>query len=318
MHFNVAFAALALAGSVTAHTRMWSVWVNGEDQGDGRGTYIRSPETNSPVKDVTSPDLVCNTAGGTPVRDFVTAAAGDKLSFEWYHDNRNDDIIDSSHKGPVITYIAAYTEDNGASPIWSKIDEEGYDSSSKLWAVDNLITNKGKKDFTLPSSLKAGQYLVRQEVIGLHEADASYTTGRGAQFYPSCVQMKVTGSGSAIPDEDFDINTGYTANDPGILFNLYGTFTSYDIPGPELWDGAGSGSGSSSSGNTTSSVAPTSSAAPTPTASSSYVASPTSSAASTTSAAPGDSTPTSVASSPSSYPSPSAIGGGSCRRKRHT
>lgn len=48
-------------------------------------------------------------------------------------------------------------EDNGARAVWTKIDEEGVDGSS--WAVDKLIANKGKKDFTIPSDLKAGKYM---------------------------------------------------------------------------------------------------------------------------------------------------------------
>lgn len=223
--------------------------------------------------------------------EFVSAAAGDTLSFEWYHDSRGDDIIDDSHKGPIITYIASYTDSDGTGAIWSKIDEEGYDSSSQLWAVDNLISNSGKKDFTVPSSLAAGQYLVRQEIIALHEANVLYTddSSRGAQFYPSCVQIEITGSGSASPDEDYDINDGYSSDSTGILFNIYDEFDSYPIPGPELWDGSGSGS-TSASNDTIAAPASTSSTA----------AAASSTAAASTSAA---------------APSSSAVGGGSCKRK---
>lgn len=198
------------------------------------GVDIRSPPTNSPVKDLTSPDLVCNVNGGTEVGSFVTAAAGDKVSIEWFHDNRNDDIIDGSHKGPIITYIAPYTSTNGASAIWTKIAEDGFDGTQ--WAIDKLKANQGKNDITIPSSLAAGKYLLRQEIIALHEADATFDVDpvRGAQFYPGCIQLEVTGSGTAVPSQNFDFNTGYTYADPGIHFNLYTTFTSYPIPGPEV------------------------------------------------------------------------------------
>lgn len=150
-------AAAALVGTVSAHTRVFSAWVNDVDQGDGRTTYIRSPPNNNPVKDLTSPDLACNAAGGTAMPDFVSAAAGDTVALEWYHDTRGDDIIASSHKGPVMTYIAPYFEDSGASATWTKIDEEGLEGTT--WAVDNLIANKGRKDFTIPSNIKAGKYI---------------------------------------------------------------------------------------------------------------------------------------------------------------
>jgi cellulase len=197
------------------------------------------------VKDLTSPDLVCNVNGGTAVSNFVSATAGDTLTFEWYHDTRGDDIIDSSHQGPIITYIAPFTTTNGASPVWTKIAEEGYDGAS--WAVAKLIANKGKKDFTLPSTLAPGKYLIRQEIIALHEADTTFNvnSARGAQFYPSCVQVDVTGSGSAVPDQKFDFNTGYSYTDAGIHFNLYAAYTSYPIPGPEVWSGEASSAVSS-------------------------------------------------------------------------
>ncbi len=242
MYLSAATVALAFASGVSAHAHMYGVWVNGVDQGDGRNVYIRSPPNNSPVKDLASPDLVCNVNGGKAVGSFVKAAAGDKLTFEWYHDSRSDDIIAESHHGPIITYIAEYTETNGASSIWTKIAEDGYDASTKKWAVDNLIANKGKQDFVLPSGLAAGKYIIRQEIIAHHESDTAYNANpaRGAQFYPSCVQFEVTGAGSAVPDQDFNFNTGYTYADPGIVFNIYTPFTSYPIPGPAVWSGASS------------------------------------------------------------------------------
>ncbi|KAI4868787.1 glycosyl hydrolase family 61-domain-containing protein [Hypoxylon rubiginosum] len=260
-------ATLALASTVTAHTRMFSVWVNDEDQGDGRSLYIRSPPSNSPVKDIDNAAIVCNVGGGQAVSKFVNAAAGDKLSFEWYHDNRGDDIIDLSHKGPIITYIAAFTEGDGFEPIWSKIDEEGL--AGTTWAVDNLVANGGKKDFTLPSTLAAGKYLIRQEIIALHEADAAFSenSARGAQFYPSCVQVEVTGSGSAVPDQNFDFQTGYTYSDPGILFNLYsGSVTSYPIPGPAIWSTVGGSDSSPTSTKAASTTQATPTSVPTTTA----------------------------------------------------
>ncbi|RKU40431.1 hypothetical protein DL546_002210 [Coniochaeta pulveracea] len=260
MRFTGAAIVSALAAGANAHATMFSVWVNGVDQGDGRNVYIRSPPNNNPVKDLASPNLVCNVNGGTAVNRFVSAAAGDTLSFEWYHNSRGDDIIDASHQGPIITYIAPFTTTNGASAVWTKIAEEGYDGAS--WAVAKLIANKGKKDFTLPSTLAPGKYLIRQEIIALHEADTTFDTNpaRGAQFYPSCVQVEVTGSGSAVPDQEFDFNTGYTYADAGIHFNLYGAYSSYPIPGPEVWTGK-----TSSPAASTPVVLPSSSVATTPT-----------------------------------------------------
>lgn len=61
MQFTAALFALAsLVASVTAHTLVWGVWVNGVDQGDGRNLYIRSPPNNNPVLNLTDPAMACN------------------------------------------------------------------------------------------------------------------------------------------------------------------------------------------------------------------------------------------------------------------
>lgn len=246
MKTALGLSLLAVAGSANAHCTVWSVWVNGQDQGDGRNSYIRSPPNNYPVKDVTQPAIACNVNGGQAVPQFVQVAAGDQIEFEWYHDTRGDDIIAASHHGPISTYIAPYESGDASGPIWTKLAEEGLDHASTTWAVDRLIQNRGRWPVTLPSSLAPGQYLLRQEIIALHEADAVYTENpvRGAQFYPSCVQIEVTSGGSASPPDGFDFND-YDVRDPGIHFNLYqcpptgsyGCFGEYSVPGPAVWSG---------------------------------------------------------------------------------
>jgi lytic cellulose monooxygenase (C1-hydroxylating) len=245
MHFITFISILLLTGSTTAHIRLYGVWVNGVDQGDGRTKYIRSPPNDNPVKDLRSPTIACNKGGEKPASSFVKAVAGDKLTFEWYHEARSDMIIDPSHKGPVITYIAPYTDTDGSGARWSKIAEDGY--TNGVWAVEKLIQNKGKVDITLPSVLASGKYLVRQEIIAHHESFERYDEDplNGAQFYPVCVQFNVTGSGTAVPNRNYDFNPdkgGYKYSDEGIHFDLYGSFSSYVIPGPKIWPSANGGS----------------------------------------------------------------------------
>jgi hypothetical protein len=66
MHFNptkTTFAALALLGSVQAHTRFTTLFVDGHNQGDG--VCIRmdmNGETcNSPIAGLQSPEMACGT-----------------------------------------------------------------------------------------------------------------------------------------------------------------------------------------------------------------------------------------------------------------
>jgi cellulase len=222
---------------------MFNVSVNGQDAGDFK-QFIRVPLINDPIRDLKSPNLVCNTQGGKPAPSFVKASAGDKLSFRWFHWNPADPadfVLAADHKGAILTWIAPYTTGSGTGPIWSKLAEEGFEGGK--WATTKMIENKGEVGFTLPKALAGGKYLIRQELIALHQADYAGNDperpGRGAEFYPSCVQFEVSdkGAGDAIPDQDFDFNTGYKYEDKGLHFNIYIPFDKYTPPGPKPWTG---------------------------------------------------------------------------------
>ncbi|PBK73613.1 hypothetical protein ARMSODRAFT_930775 [Armillaria solidipes] len=237
---SLILASAAFFGVANAHSRVWSDWVDGVDQGAGAGVYIRQPPSNSPVKDLTSDDVFCNVDGTTAASGTISIAAGGTLTSEWYHDTRGDDIIASSHVGPIVAYIAPADTTPGED-AWVKIYEEGYDGSE--WAVTKLIANEGKVDITIPSTLAAGDYLYRIEILALHESDTLYTanSARGIQLYPSCHQLTVTGSGSTSLPSGVPFPGTYTDDEPGILFNVYNEDAStYVIPGPDVWDGTSS------------------------------------------------------------------------------
>src|SRR5689334_17885311 len=108
-----------------------------------------------------------------------------------------------------MTYIAP-AESNGEGNVWVKLAEEGL--SNGKWAVENLVANGGKHSLTLPN-LAAGEYLLRPEIIALHEGNRP----SGAQFYMDCINIKVSGSGSASLPEGVAIPGAYTAEDKGVL-----------------------------------------------------------------------------------------------------
>jgi cellulase len=140
---------------------------------------------------------------------------------------------------------------------WVKIYEDGL--AGGQWAVDKFYANGGHIDITLPN-LKAGDYLLRSEILALHEGNRA----GGAQFYNGCGQIKVTGSGTTTLPAGVDLRTVYKANDKSVLFDIYSGATSYTIPGPKLWDGASSG-GSAPAPAPSATKAPTTTAAPAPT-----------------------------------------------------
>ncbi|KAK0505063.1 putative endo-beta-1,4-glucanase D [Armillaria luteobubalina] len=297
-------ASAAFFGVANAHSRVWSDWVDGVDQGAGAGVYIRQPPSNSPVKDLTSDDVFCNVDGTTAASSTISIAAGGTLTSEWYHDTRGDDIIDSSHVGPIVAYIAPADATPGED-AWVKIYEEGYDGSE--WAVTKLIANEGKVDITIPSTLAAGDYLYRIEILALHESDTLYTanSARGIQLYPSCHQLTVTGSGSTSLPGGVPFPGTYTDDEPGILFNVYSEDAStYVIPGPDVWDGTSSYDTSGyTDGSSASSTAVVSTASSTTAATSSAVVASSSSVA----AAISSTTSATLVATPASASATSAI-----------
>ncbi|QRV94311.1 glycoside hydrolase family 61 protein [Ceratobasidium sp. AG-Ba] len=225
MKFSSLAVTLLSAAFVSAHTTVYGVWINGVFQGDGRYQYIRSPPNNNPVKDLSSSAMACN-VNNNPVGKYLSVKSGDTLTFEWYHDSRNDDIIASSHKGPVQVYIAPASS-NGQGNVWVKIYSNK--GSGSNWAVTQLIGTHGQHSVKIPN-IAAGQYLLRAEIIALHEA---YSAG-GAQNYMSCVQIAVTSSGSSLPS-GVAFPGAYTSSTPGIVYDIYSkNADQYTAPGPSV------------------------------------------------------------------------------------
>ena len=276
MKYSYAFA-LAAAQLAAAHTTFQSFVIDGKDQ--GQHFAVRTPSNgNNPIKDVTSTLMTCN--GGAATADTVEVAAGSDITFQWHHNDPAttsgdaDEPIAASHKGPVLVYVAP-AESNGEGAVWTKVFEEGLVDGK--WAVEKFITNKGQITITLPD-LAAGDYLIRPEIIALHEGNRE----GGAQLYNGCGQIKVTGGSASLPATGVDLTKAYSATDPGILFDIYSGATTYEIPGPAVWDGASGGSSPAPTKTAAASSAAATSAAATSAAAPATSAAPTSAAAEAT------------------------------------
>jgi hypothetical protein len=71
----------------------------------------------------------------------------------------------------------------------------------------------------------AGDYLLRAEILALHEADSLYDVNpiRGLQNYISCTQVTVTSDGEIALPAGIALPGNYTDTTPGIQFNIYTT-----------------------------------------------------------------------------------------------
>jgi len=228
----------------SAHAIAQRVRVNGNDNGELVG--IRSPTSNNPIQNVNDGNIACNSGFKTPVSSkVINVKGGDRVGINWGHviggaqfPNDVDHPIAKSHKGPTIFYMAKVDNAATAQPNglkWFKVAEDGLDGSGQ-WGVDRLISSGGWMDFTMPTCVAPGNYLLRAEIIALHSASSQ----GGAQFYMGCAQINVSSSGSRSGDT-VSFPGAYSANHPGILVSIYnqqgqpqGNGQPYQIPGPSV------------------------------------------------------------------------------------
>ncbi|KAF1916491.1 glycosyl hydrolase family 61-domain-containing protein [Ampelomyces quisqualis] len=277
-------AIAALAATATAHGTTTGVTIDGIFTGGFKLDYYYAKQNGGPIPEhigwyaenldngfvepnsFNTADVICHKAASAEGSSDTLAkvAAGGTVEFHWT-------VWPESHVGPVITYVAPYSGDVASVKKedlkWTKIQADGYADGE--WAAINLIKNNNTAVVTVPENLAAGKYVFRHEIIALHGAGEL----NGAQSYPQCLNIEVTGSGTTVP-EGVAGTAIYTADEEGIIFNPYAATIDYKIPGPPLFGasgsapapapGAGSGSGS---GNGTAPATPTKPATPSSTAS---------------------------------------------------
>lgn len=129
---------------------------------------------------------------------------------------------------PIVRWKIA--NENLFTAGWFKIAEDGLDSAGK-WGVDRLIAAQGVQTITIPSCIAPGQYLLRGELIALHGAN----NAKGAQFYMECAQINIQGASASKTPATVSLPGAYSANDKGILYNLYSGQKTYTAPGPSVF-----------------------------------------------------------------------------------
>lgn len=256
MILTAVFFALMCVGISNAHTYLSALVINGNAQAEGDCIRpLPSSNYNFPISSVTSPDMTCGflPSASQPANRKCPVAAGSTVGVQWHYElpgSSDNYIIDPSHKGPCMVYLAK--SDTGSGAVWFKIFEDGYDATTQKWCVEKLIANRGLLNVKIPSDIAPGNYLLRGEIIALHGA---YAQG-GAQPYVHCAEITISGSGSSTPSSEYLVSLpgAYSPNDPGILLSIYQGITRYTIPGPKVYSGS-SNSGSSNSGSASSTTA---------------------------------------------------------------
>ncbi|KAH9931329.1 glycosyl hydrolase family 61-domain-containing protein [Fomitopsis serialis] len=303
---------LLAALRVSAHGYVSRVVIDGvvyagNEPNDNTGSSpIRMISTIDPVKGANNLYLNC---GQEAQAAAITAPAkpGSSVTFQWSGAPGGGDNW-PHNVGPLMTYMTQCTTTNCAafdssSAEWFKIDELGMNSSN-AW-FQGYLTQGDSYTVTLPTSIKSGGYLIRHELIALHQA----VSIGGAEFYPSCTQVLISGSGDGTPSsgEMCTFPGGYSDTDPGIYVpDIYNGGLDYVFPGPNLSHLASAGDGMITAKVPGGDAPPTGSTIATSTASVPVVAVPSGAGGSSGSSSPdsgsgsgsGDSSGTSVAAMP--------------------
>ncbi|KAI0965251.1 carbohydrate-binding module family 1 protein [Xylaria arbuscula] len=246
---SLSLAALTAATGVAAHGHVSNIVINGVYY-QGYDPTVFPYETDPPTvvgwtasdtdngfvdpSTYSSGDIVCHKSA-TNAGGHVQITAGDSISVQW-------NTWPDSHKGPMLDYLAACNGDcesvDKTTLEFFKIDEAGIlddTSAPGTWASDVMIGNNNTWLVQIPATLKAGNYVLRHETIALHSAGSE----NGAQNYPQCFNLEVTGDGTDVPDGVLATEL-YSSTDPGIEVNIYVTGLDYTIPGPTLISGVSS------------------------------------------------------------------------------
>lgn len=85
------------------------------------------------------------------------------------------------------------------------------------WGEDIIRVKGSQYSVTVPAELENGEYILRHEILGLHVAGQL----NGAQFYPNCLQIKVTDGGSLALPAGIPLPGSYDPHDCGILVELW-------------------------------------------------------------------------------------------------
>ncbi|KAH7332589.1 glycosyl hydrolase family 61-domain-containing protein [Rhizoctonia solani] len=262
--FLSTFTLLASAAFVAGHGIVDTVKIGGVVY-PGTKNYETPLNDKSPVRGlpsgwgyvdyrkVNTPDIACSSAGLKPRKLAPEVTAGGQVGVRWGGAGGPDSKQWPHAQGSILAYMASCegkcSEFDPSNAKFFKIYEEGLDGTKQpikvgnhtpvgqgLWAQNRIQFENSWSYVTIPADIKAGEYLLRHELISLH---AAASAADGAQYYPVCIQVKVTGGGSASPATTL-VTKLYTEAD-GIV-DIYQPYnkggiaaSSYKLPGPPLY-----------------------------------------------------------------------------------
>ncbi|KAF2691079.1 lytic polysaccharide monooxygenase [Lentithecium fluviatile CBS 122367] len=197
--------------------------------------------------------------------EVLRVAAGDEIEFahqRYEPEEWTDDMfygcpegrgtchkygMDINHPGPVMAFLSPVPKgvdvrEYGGAGEWTKIYTLGFRyRKNETLKVDWLAYNWEKTPvprfaFKIPPQTPSGQYLLRMDLIW------AYSLAGGAQMYPSCAHIDVSGISTGQLPAGVQIPEIFSPDSPGMTLswemgNQYSVDANYSHPGGPLWDG---------------------------------------------------------------------------------
>ncbi|KAI1750262.1 glycosyl hydrolase family 61-domain-containing protein [Xylaria castorea] len=185
----------------------------------------------------TTEEIICH-RGSRNANAHALVLAGDRIHVQW-------NGWPMSHKGPVMDYLASCGENQPCEKVdkddlrFFKISELGLIDGANttagpggLWATDLLIANNNSWIVEIPPQIKPGFYVLRTEIIALHNASNAI----GSQNYPQCLNIRIEGNGTSLPSGTPGKKL-YDPEEPSVHLDIYNGLSTYRIPGPTVISG---------------------------------------------------------------------------------
>ncbi|KAK1224835.1 hypothetical protein PQX77_012250 [Marasmius sp. AFHP31] len=241
-----------------------------------KGYQASSPAYLLPQDFNNNNKMACEEAAAAP--GVAKAKPGDEVRWEW--EGATPELSNAGFKagswvhamGPTLTYIASCNGDckntNAADLDWVKIQYSGLNGgsitdqlrnamSSKsepyktdgVWAMAQLVEDGSTYTHNIPQGLKNGQYMLRSEIIAVHNPLRDGDNTSGPQSYVSCAQIEVVNGGDVSLPAGTKAGSLYATDGDLAKYSVFTSPTSFNEPGPQLWTGGSSGGSTSNNNN---------------------------------------------------------------------
>lgn len=241
-----------------------------------KGYQASSPSYLLPQDFNNNNKMACEEAAAAP--GVAKAKPGDQVT--WFWEGATPELANAGYQsgswvhamGPTITYIAACNGDcrnvNAADLDWVKIQYSGLNGgsitdklrsamnskpepyrTSGVWAMAQLIEDGSTYTHSIPQGLKNGGYILRSEIIAVHNPLRDGDSTSGPQSYVACAQIEIENGGDVSLSGGTKAGSLYEANGYLAKYSVFDSPGQFNEVGPQLFSGGSSGGSSNNNNN---------------------------------------------------------------------